>query len=337
MNIEFKGWNRNINLIMLAGFFMLLTGCEAKLDLSGIVSAKEKPTARYDQYQAAAKSSAAVIIIGNRGVMLTSRDNGASWTRSILPGSSSVSYPTLVDIEVCPDNHFVALDADRKLWISDVNGENWISKAIPTEEDVLDLTCDPRGGLWVVGSFTLIMGSNDGGNNWVDKSISEDAMLSRIQFIDADNAVVTGEFGSVYTSRDGGESWDGGNAITSEFYAMASHFASQQKGWVGGLQGIIYQTDDGGQNWHRQQTASNAPIYNFTVVNGHTYAIGEQGTILVLSGEEWKPVKAKLGFGYLRAAVALGADTLLVAGGGGLIRLLHDQDLKEYAQINNLE
>jgi len=320
------GGKRKCLLLALAGLLTLVSGCEAKLDLSHVESSKEKPVARYDHFQAAAKSASAIVVIGNRGAILTSRDKGESWTRTRLSGDSPISFPTLVDIEVCPDNHFVILDADRKLWVSDLNGEKWTSKEIPTEEEVLDLTCDHNGGLWVVGSFTLIMASNDGGDNWSDKSISEDAMLSKIQFTDENHGVVTGEFGSVYSTNDGGESWSGGNFITNEFYAMASHFISQQKGWVGGLQGIIYQTEDGGRNWQRQETGTRAPIYNFTVFRGNTYAVGEQGTMLVLSGNDWRPVKTELGFGYLRAALPLGQDALLIAGGGGLIKRLNQQD-----------
>ena len=320
--------NRKIRVISLIGLMLLVTGCEAKLDLSAVTESKTKPQARYDQYQAAAKSDKAMVVIGNRGVMLISNDLGESWGRQVLPGNTAVSYPTLVDIDVCPDGRFVALDADRKIWFSDLNAQNWTSKAIPTEEDVLDLTCDQNGTLWVVGSFTLIMESRDGGESWTDKSIAEDAMFSRIQFIDRDQGIVTGEFGTVYQTGDGGKSWEMGGAIPHEFYPMASYFASADEGWVGGLQGIIFHTTDGGRNWLRQETGTKAPIYNICVVNGKTYAVGEQGTILVLTGNAWKPVDAKLGFGYLRALLPMADGKLLVAGGGGLVRMLNPQDLK---------
>ncbi len=320
--------NRKFTLATLIGLLVLLSGCEAKLDLSGVAASTAEPVMRYDHFQAAAKSASAVIVIGNRGVMLVSRDKGQSWNRQSLPGSSPISFPTLVDVDVCPDNHFVVLDADRKVWISDANGENWFSKAIPTEEEVLDLTCDQNGTLWVVGSFTLIMDSHDGGDTWTDKSIAEDAMFSRVQFIDQSYGIVTGEFGTVYTTKDGGDSWEASNSIPNEFYPMASHFISRQEGWVGGLQGIIFHTEDGGKNWHRQNTGTVAPIYNINAVNGEIYAVGEQGTILNLSGKEWKPIDAKLGFGYLRALLPVEGGNMLIAGGGGLVKLLTPQEIK---------
>ncbi len=321
--------NRKTSLIALIGLLALVSGCEAKLDLSGVEASTAQSQTRYDHYQAAARSSEAVVVIGNRGVILISNDTGENWRRHALPGSSPVSFPTLVDVDVCPDNRFVVLDADRKLWISDANGENWISKPIPTEEEVLDLTCDQSGALWVAGSFTLIMDSHDLGDTWTDKSIAEDAMFSRIQFVDQHNGIVTGEFGTVYITNDGGKSWEANNSIPNEFYPMASHFISPDVGWVGGLQGIIFHTEDGGKNWRRQQTGTVAPIYNICVVNGEAYAVGEQGTILTLSGDVWKPVDAKLGFGYLRALLPMKDGNLLIAGGGGLVKLLTAQDLED--------
>lgn len=319
--------HRLVCMCILAAAVTFLSACEAKLDLSAVEAAKTNPTARYDHYQAAASSGEAVVIIGNRGVILVSNDAGENWSRHSLVGSSSISFPTLVDIDVCPDNKFVALDADRKIWLSDDNGENWISKIIPTEEDVLDLTCDKNGTLWVVGSFTLIMDSHDGGETWTDKSIAEDAMFSRVQFMNENDGIVTGEFGTVYATSDGGKTWEARNPIPNEFYPMASHFISPGEGWVGGLQGIIFHTEDGGKNWQRQETGIVAPIYNICVVNGLAYAVGEQGTILTLQGNTWKPVKANLGFGYLRAMLPMKGGELLIAGGGGLVKKLTPEDL----------
>ncbi len=319
----------------LIGLIFILSGCESKLDLSNVRSAQEASTARYDNYQAAAKSNTTTIIIGNRGTVLNSNDKGLNWVRSALPGDTPTSFPTLVDVEFCADNHFIALDADRKIWISDLDGSNWISKPISTQEEVLDLTCDPKGNIWVVGSFTLILQSRDGGDTWQDKSISEDAMFSRVQFVDSDNGFVTGEFGTVFSTSNGGETWEAQNYIPNEFYPMASLFISADKGWVGGLQGIIFSTEDGGQSWARQNTSTVAPIYNIVGIDGEIYALGEQGTILILSGSEWKPVDVDMGFGYLRAAIPLDEENLLIAGGGGLLKVLANQKLKiKYTQIN---
>ena len=311
-----------------------LTACEAKLDLDGVNETKKKTTMRHDQFQAASKSSDAIVIVGSRGVILNSQDHGKNWKRQILKGDSSTSLPTLIDVTVCPDNRFVALDATRKLWVSDKNGENWKSRPIGTEEEVTALTCDPQGVIWVVGSFTLIVKTEDFGASWIDKSIQEDAIFSRIQFIDKQHAIVTGEFGSIYITADGGETWKPSGLIPNEFYPMSSLFISLNEGWAGGLQGIIFHTKDGGLNWQRQSTGTVAPIYNIFPVGDKIFAAGEQGTLLVLQKDKWVSYTKSLGFGYLRAALQASDDKFLVAGGGGFIKLLR-ADLLSHKQINN--
>ncbi len=327
MFTKLKHHNTAVFTAILIGLTALLSGCEARLDLTKVEASKKDPVTRSDNFQAAARSPKAIIIVGNRGVILRSADNGTSWQRQQLPGSSPVSRPTLVDADICPDNHFVVLDTERRLWISDASGTNWSSKPIPTKEEVLDLTCDPAGHLWVVGSFTLILESRDGGDSWTDKSIAEDAMFSRVQFTDRDHGIITGEFGSVYRTSDGGNSWQAGNAIPHEFYPMASYFKNIDEGWVGGLQGIIFHTSDAGRTWQRQKTGIVAPLYTIFAAENGTYAIGEQGTMLRLTGNDWQPVSAQAGFGYLRAALPLAGKKLLIAGDGGLIRTLDPQKL----------
>jgi photosystem II stability/assembly factor-like uncharacterized protein len=318
--------NRSRHAISVLGMIVALSGCEAKLDMSGVETAKEASTARYDHYQSAAASSVATVVIANRGTVLVSTDDGQNWQRQTLPGETATSYPTLVDVEVCPDNRFLALDADRKIWISDETATNWTSKPISTEEEVLDLTCDPEGNFWVVGSFTLILQSTDGGESWEDKSVFEDAMFSKIEFVDSENGFVTGEFGTVLGTRDGGVTWEPRSYLPNEFYPMAALFVSPEQGWVGGLQGFVFQTMDGGQTWNRQDTGTVAPIFNIFEANGSVFAIGEQGTILTLSDEKWQAFDAQAGFGYLRAATPVTDKSFLVAGGGGLIRILDQQN-----------
>ena len=225
---NFRGKCQNFRILasMVAALAIILTGCEAKLDLSKVDEAEKSSIARYDHYLDAAKSDTTTVVIGNRGTILSSINNGVNWKRNALPGDTSTSYPTLVDIETCGDSQFVALDADRKIWIAGAKATGWISKAITTEEEVLDLTCDAKGNIWVVGSFTLILKSEDGGDSWQDQSIQEDAMFSKIQFVNNETAFITGEFGTVYKTSNGGETWNFQNPIASEFYPMASHFAS---------------------------------------------------------------------------------------------------------------
>ncbi|MFC7050122.1 WD40/YVTN/BNR-like repeat-containing protein [Emcibacter nanhaiensis] len=305
-------------------FLAVLGGCEAKLDLSGVEKSEQQAVKRSDQFLAAAENDQALVIVGRRGVVLTSFDRGESWQRQQLTGDTVVDLPNLVDITACPDGNFIALDTNRKIWLGGADARTWTSKKIDTPEEVVDLACDATGAYWVVGSFTLILKSQDQGQSWQDMSIGEDALLSRIQFVTPEHAVITGEFGVVYTSEDGGKSWFPTGPVPNEFYSAASYFRTSQQGWVGGLQGIILYTEDGGKSWNRQKTGTSSPIYRIFENGKSLIALGDQGTILSLHENEWRPLTVEgLGFGYLRAAVPLEDGQFLVAGGNGLLRTIH--------------
>ncbi|WP_138378914.1 WD40/YVTN/BNR-like repeat-containing protein [Luteithermobacter gelatinilyticus] len=316
-NVKTRGWPG----ICLCLSLLFLGACEAKLDLSGVEAEKQRTTTRYDQFLAAAANERVSVVVGMRGVVLTSSDAGYSWQRHIISSTTAVRHPALIDVEVCPDRTFIALDADRKIWSSDATGATWTPVTIETTEEVVDLACDPAGNYWVVGSFSLILKSADRGATWQDLSIGEDAMFSRIQFLSSQDAVITGEFGVVYVTTDSGQSWVSRGPVPGEFYSAASHFRTPEEGWVGGLQGVVFHTSDGGRNWSRQATDTLSPLYNFLEVQQSLYALGDQGTILKYADGHWQKMNAPgLGFGYLRAGLPVGPEQFVVAGGNGLIR-----------------
>ena len=49
-----------------------------------------------------------------RWCRLSSTDKGRSWQRQELP-----TRPSLIDVSLCPDGEFVALDTMRNIWTSD--------------------------------------------------------------------------------------------------------------------------------------------------------------------------------------------------------------------------
>ena len=292
---------------------VLLTGCEAELNLAAVGEATSHASLRTDHYQALASNAAVSVLVGNDGVVLLSQDQGLTWQRQQLPGQ-----PGLIDVDACPDGSFIALGFDNQLWHSADQGLSWEAHALPSQEQMLTATCAPDGAWWAAGGFTTLLNSRDQGANWDETSLDEDAMLTSLQFLDAQQAVVTGEFGLVFSSRDGGQSWQASGRLPEEFYPHASRFVSLDEGWVGGLNGFIYHTRDGGQSWQRQATPSAAPIFNFSANRDGLYAIGDHSSVLRLSGERWLAVPTPNAPAYLRA-VGSGNHHLTVAGGRGLL------------------
>lgn len=297
---------------------LLIAGCEARLNLSGVEWQRAQTKMRFDMYQAIASNGTVTVTVSSTGAVLVSDNGGFTWVRKELDGN-----PTLIDVAACPDGRFVALDTRRLIWTSGT-ADDWISKPIDTEENVLSLTCDPRNRVWVTASFSTLLNSADDGASWETTSLEEDLQFTTIQFVDADWGVATGEFGTVVITRDGGASWEPGEYIPNDFYPMAAVFTDAQHGWAVGLNGIAWVTDDGAASWRRVDVPFPTPLYGVTAGHDRIYVVGEGGTIFFWDGSTWQlPARLPNLMSYLRAVEVVDDSTILVAGGfGALMRVM---------------
>lgn len=295
---------------------VMLTGCEAPLVLDHVEAQRGATTQRYDLFQATATNGNAIVVVGNGGVVVTSADNGASWKRRQLDGA-----PFLLDIVTCPDGEFVALAAERQIWIGDSAAQDWSARPLDTFEAMQAVTCDPRGVIWVTGSFSTIWRSADRGESWTETSMDEDLHLTTIQFVDENNAFMTGEFGVIVRTQDGGENWEFLEPLADEFYPQAAHFSDTNTGWIAGLNGTIWKTVDGGQSWSSQSTGTTAPLYGIAANGSKLFVVGGFGTVLAanpsgnwLRVDHGKPIRF-----YLRGVLPLDDHRILAVGGAGAL------------------
>ena len=298
----------------LLAIAIFLSGCEAPLNLAGVEQELATPIHRYDQFQAAARSDKLMVVVGEAGTVLVSGDSGQTWQRQELPGR-----PALIDLALCADDRFVALDTTRRVWLSADNATDWQARPIETMEAVMALTCDQQNRIWVVAGFSTILSSADGGVSWNEESFDEDAQLTSVQFLDENIAYITGEFGMVLKTSDAGANWERIADIPGEFYPQAAHFVDTERGWAVGLNGAILHTSDGGESWQSQDSGVNIPLYGITGVGETLYAVGENGFVLRYAAGTWQALPHENNIlSYLRATSA-GHDNLLVAGGNGVL------------------
>ncbi|MFW1678109.1 WD40/YVTN/BNR-like repeat-containing protein [Pontibacter sp. JAM-7] len=291
---------------------LVLTGCEAPLNLEGVNQELHKEVRRTDQFQALATNDQGIYAVGNDGLVMIGDKHTARWQRSAIPGE-----PPLIDIAACPDQSLMALSIHRQVWRSTDNATSWQAMDVDTSEDLMAVACAPDNSVWVVGSFSTILHSADAGQSWQEQSLNEDAMLTGIEFLDSDNLIVSGEFGLLVHSTDGGVSWNEPQYIPDDFYAHATQFMTPQEGWVGGLSGKILYTRDGGSNWEQQSTPTESPIYGFLRTDTSLFAFGDHSTLLQYQGGAWSSVNFQHPPVYLRAAMQLPDHTVLLAGGAG--------------------
>ncbi len=290
---------------------VMLGGCEAPLNLQKVEEEQSRSTHRFDHLKAIAASDRRVVVAADAGVLLVSDKENIDWQREQLPTRAA-----LLNLAVCPSGRFVAVDTRHTLWVSDEQATGWQANKIDTPETLMALGCDANNQVWVGASFSTILRSADYGKTWTSSTQDEDLLFTAIRFI-GDTTVAAGEFGTVMFSQDG-SNWDRAEPIPNEFYPMGLYFADRQHGWVSGLGGTIYHTADGGRSWSRQSSESGAPLYNIIAMGGRRFALGDNGSLLELQGDQWRRVSNFTPIPtYLVDAISLPGDSLLLAGGGG--------------------
>ncbi len=295
---------------------IMLSACEAPLDLSGVNAQLALPTHRADLFQAVAHHQDTVIGVGGMGTIVQSIDGGGNWQRTTLPGS-----PFLVDVTACPDGSFHAIDKTDGVWSMQADG-NWLRQALPEMTEPQAMTCDTSGVIWVTGGFSTIIHSDDLGASWESWSLDEDLYLTTIQFVNREQGIATGEFGTVLLTTDGGISWDRAEDLPDSFYPQSAYFSSPATGWVVGLNGNIWETDNGAQNWQQMASGSNIPLYGITGFGNTLVAVGDNTTILYhrMGDSSWTELNgARKSRAYLRGIIGVSDDQFITAGGGGAL------------------
>lgn len=294
----------------------VLSACSQGPDMSGIAAERERQVRRYDISQSMASNGKVIAVGTQSGAVLTSEDQGKSWKRTMLGNTS------LVDMTVCGDKGFVAIDHYHKVWSADAEGKNWTSVALEMPRTPLAVTCDKKGGWWVAGVNSVISGSADQGKTWKTTDLGEDTQITTIQFLDDKNAIAIGEFGLTVTSEDGGVTWKKGPKMPGDFYAYSALFANRTEGWVSGLAGQVLHTTDGGKSWSKQVNATQAALNRLFMHEGKPFAVGAGGVIAHLDGNTWRSVPyTDVVPVFLGAAASLTGQSAIVIGGpGGLLR-----------------
>ena len=302
------------------GLVTLVLGCQGGEHES---SSSDTPiSVRSDRLLSVAHSGSQIVVVGARGVVISSSDGGQNWSRDILRVAETVITPSLISITSCPDGSFAALDAERHIWVSKDGTGGWTPQVLETMENPMAITCDWTGNYWVVGSFSTLWTSADQGASWREQSFNDDLIFTTVQFPAPGEGIITGEFGAFLVSHDGGKTWLRDHDIPNEFYPEAAFFQRDARvGWVSGLNGIIMHTVDGGASWVREKTGVAAPLYGFAAGLDVIYAVGDQGVVLRRSGEQWDIASKRITFTYLSSGMVLDNGDLLVVGGNGAFEL----------------
>ncbi len=243
-----------------------------------------------------------IIVVGERGHILTSEDHGVSWQQQEVPTRANLTSVFFVD----PANGWAAGHDSVILQTSD-GGRHWQQVYADPEDErpILDLWFRDITHGYAVGAYGLFLFTEDGGKSWqpfdfnpatlrangdgvgedradglVEESWGIDFHLNQISATPNGRILITAEAGNIYRSDDACRSWLSlPSPYEGSFYGSLP--LSQTSLLAFGLRGHLFRSEDTGNSWQPVASGTQATINDgIRLRDGRIVLAGLAGTLL---------------------------------------------------------
>ena len=235
-----------------------------------------------------ARAGSRLVVVGDRGHVLVSTDNGESWTQSRVP-----TRILLTAVHMHDEHTGWAVGHDAVILRTRDGGETWslIHQAPEEELPLLDVWFRDEHSGFAIGAYGYFLATSDGGDTWNRRTVSEDdfhlnALLPLTapgpvpQQPASDRLYIAAEAGVAYRSDDGGATW---HELPSPY--AGSWFGglaiSENEVLLAGLRGHLFRSDDAGESWTRIHTGIGANLTGAVrLPSGSIVITGMEGNVL---------------------------------------------------------
>lgn len=245
-----------------------------------------------------------IVVVGERGHILTSTDDGRTWTQGKVPVQT-----LLTGVHFVSEQEGWAIGHEALILHTRDGGETWeVQYANPhkqfSDEELDQLTEEefnqlPRYGsplldLWfknekegfVVGAYGMLLFTRDGGASWEDWSDRIDNPdnwhLNAVGSADGTTLYIAGEKGQLFRSQDGGSTW---TTLTGPY--EGSYFGmmigpAPEHVIVFGLAGNLFVTEDAGDTWSEITSPTESSLMSGVRLDQQNLIlVGNSGSILI--------------------------------------------------------
>lgn len=292
----------------------------AALAGAGAAEAPPAPAANPTEHAlllGAAHAGKRLVVVGERGAVFLSDDDGAAW-RPAVNGSSA----TLTAVRFLDERRGWAVGHDAVIVGTEDGGETW--KPVHSQPDLgaplLDVWFRDASIGYAVGAYGLFLETQDGGGTWSKRTVpDEDRHFNGITGGPGRTLFIAGEAGALLRSDDGGRSW---KALHSPY--EGSYFGILALGGKGlllyGLRGHAFFSDDLGGRWRPVETGGNASFMG-GFASGPTAGLAASDGTVLFSSDGGRTFKALRPSATPLAGVIDAGGGLVVYGERGAARL----------------
>lgn len=286
-----------------------------------------------------------IIVVGERGHILVSRDQGLSWQQQQVPTRATLTSVFFID----PLNGWAAGHTGIILRTRD-GGQSWqeVYSNAEDERPVLDIWFRDLDHGYAVGAYGLTLATEDAGETWApfdfnpatlklddattDNSQTEepaaetwgiDFHLNQIAAAANNRVYIAAEAGNLYRSDDGCRTWLSlPSPYAGSFYGSLPLTPASLLAF--GLRGHLFRSDDAGIDWTPINSGSQATLNDGILLHDGRIALaGLAGTLLISSDGGHS-------FGLFAQADRAGIARVLQADDGALI-LIGEHGVKRLA------
>ena len=310
-----------------AAFLLLALGTPTA---AGVEEAVTVPLAAETLLLDGATAGGRLVVVGDRGHILVSTNDGASWTQAEVP-----TRALLTAVHMHDERTGWAVGHDAVILRTGDGGETWslVHRAPEEERPLLDVWFrDERTG-YAIGAYGYFLATGDGGTTWTSRAVSEDDFhLNALIPVIADGTdaqptssrrlFIAAEAGVVYRSDDEGLSW---RELPSPY--AGSWFGGlaldENRVLLTGLRGHLFRSGDGGETWMQLATGTHALLTGAVrLPSGAIVVTGLEGSLLTSRDEGHSVSTARLPLREgISAALPLADGGVLLIGEFGVRRL----------------
>jgi len=262
-----------------------------------------------------ARAGSRLVVVGERGHVLLSDDDGSSWRQVPVP-----TVATLTGVSFTDDEHGWAVGHDAVILYSADGGESWQQqyRDAGLESPLLDIAfTDPQHGL-ASGAYGLLLSTDDAGTNWRPLTLGDgdDFHLNAMATIGG-VGYLAAEAGMLY--RADGEQW---KSLPSPYEGSFFGLLPLPDGGMllFGLRGHLYRSVDAGSNWSTLESGTESTLTDaLRLDDGTIIIVGHAGTVLWSTdgGSDFKVLQLS-GRPSLSAVVQAADGRLLAVGEKGI-------------------
>ncbi len=240
-----------------------------------------------------------IIVVGERGHILVSEDDGRSWQQQAAPTRVTLTSVFFID----PANGWAAGHDSLILRTSD-GGRHWheVYSAPEDERPILDLWFKDAMHGYAIGAYGLFLTTHDAGKSWqrvefnpatlilddtnhddpwAEEEVWVDFHLNQISATENGRVLIAAEAGNIYRSDDGGRSWLSlPSPYEGSFYGSLS--LGRGKVLLYGLRGHLFFSANTGTSWVAVKSNTQATLNDgIQLRDGRIVLAGLAGTLLI--------------------------------------------------------